>query len=44
LVWSGGFPPESDAQITVFVETAIPADADPDVVRQILAAWMNEPD
>ena len=44
LTWSGGFPPESDAQIAVFVETAIPADADPEVVRQFLAAWMNEPD
>lgn len=44
LVWSGGFPPESDAQIAIFVETAIPADADPEVVRQFLAAWMNEPD
>ena len=44
LTWSGGFPPESDAQIAVFVEAAIPADADPEVVRQFLAAWMNEPD
>jgi len=44
LTWSGGFPPESDAQIAVFVETAIPSDADPEVVRQFLAAWMNELD
>lgn len=44
LTWSGGFPPESDAQIAMFVETAISADADPEVVRQFLAVWMNEPD
>jgi hypothetical protein len=44
LTWSGGFPPESNAQIAVFVETAIPADADPDFVRQVLTAWMDKPD
>jgi hypothetical protein len=44
LAWSGGFPPESEAQISSYVKTAMPADADPVAVRQLLTAWMNDPD
>jgi len=42
--WSGGFPPESDDQITVYVENTLPADVDESAARQFLREWMNDPD
>jgi hypothetical protein len=42
LVWSGGFPPESDEQIWVYVEAARPADTDPEQVTRLLKDWMAE--
>ena len=44
LAWSGGFPPESEAQISSYVDTAMPMDADPVAVRQFLTAWMSDAD
>ena len=44
LTWSGGFPPESDHQIFVYVEAARPKDSDEEEVREMLKAWMQEPD
>lgn len=42
--WSGGFPPESDAQITVYIDYASSKDWDDDKVRELLRDWMQEPD
>jgi hypothetical protein len=42
--WSGGFPPESDEQITVYIDYASSKDWDDDEVRELLRAWMDEPD
>ncbi len=41
LVWSGGFPPESDQQIFVYAHAASPVDADPEDVRAVLRDWME---
>jgi hypothetical protein len=43
MEWSGGFPPESPEQITVYIDYAIAIDADPDAERDLLLAWMEEP-
>jgi hypothetical protein len=40
--WSGGFPPESDDQITVYIDYALPKGNDPEEVRAFLRNWMNE--
>jgi hypothetical protein len=42
LVWSGGFPPESDQQIWVYVEAARPVETDHEEVATFLMAWMRE--
>lgn len=42
--WSGGFPPESYYQITVYVENTMPADADEAAVRKFILQWMNDPE
>ena len=42
LAWSGGFPPESDKQIRVYVEAAPPADTDPGEVSSLLLNWTAE--
>ena len=40
--WSGGFPPESDDQIYVYIDAANPDDV-PDVeLWDLLRTWMNE--
>jgi len=44
LAWSGGIPPESDAQIFIYVEAARPAESDEYEVSQLLKAWMREAD
>lgn len=43
LEWSGGFPPECEYQITVFIDYASPVGSDPDEVREILTDWMCDP-
>lgn len=42
LEWSGGFPPDSAEQVTVYVDYAAPGDAEPAFVREVLMAWMRE--
>ena len=44
LAWSGGFPPDSDDQITVYVDYAAHTDWDSNEVRRLLEDWMQEPD
>lgn len=39
--WSGGFPPESECQITVYIEYAMQNGFDADDVREALREWMN---
>jgi hypothetical protein len=43
LSWSGGFPPESDYQITVYIDYVGPVGTDPDEVREFLTDWMCDP-
>ena len=40
--WSGGFSPDSEEQIFVYVETARPSDSDEAAVLEILRTWMSE--
>ena len=42
LAWSGGFPPESDYQIFVYIETAKPVDINDTELGDMLRVWMNE--
>jgi hypothetical protein len=42
LEWSGGTPPESDHQITVYIDYAAQQNADPVEMRRSLRAWMND--
>lgn len=42
--WSGGFPPESDYQITVYIDYAAPNDTDAEEVRGLMRTWMNSDD
>ena len=43
-IWSGGFPPDSDDQIYVYIDAAAPVDAGaPDAeLWDLLRSWMNE--
>jgi hypothetical protein len=41
LIWSGGFPPDSPEQVTVYMDYAISVDVDPDFARQTLLDWME---
>ncbi len=41
-VWSGGFPPESDWQISVYIETAKSIDLPDEELRHFLQAWLTE--
>lgn len=41
LAWSGGFPPESAEQVTVYVDYARDVDIDPDEARDALLEWMQ---
>lgn len=40
--WSGGFPPESPDQVTVYVDYARDSDLDPDETREVLLGWMEQ--
>ncbi len=44
LAWSGGFPPESDDQIYVYIETAKRPEIDDEELRALLQTWMNGDD
>ncbi len=40
LEWSGGFTPESDYQITVYIDYALSVENDPEPARKLLREWM----
>ncbi len=40
--WSGGFPPESEEQIFIYVNYAMANDLEERVVLQVLRAWMEQ--
>jgi hypothetical protein len=40
--WSGGFPPESDEQIFLYIEMARPIETVEVDVAEILRTWMRE--
>ena len=42
--WSGGWPPESDYQITVYVDYASNVNWDDEEVREALRDWMESDD
>ena len=42
LQWTGGFTPDTDNEISVYLESARPADTDPGEARSILRRWMND--
>jgi len=44
LEWSGGFPPDSEEQIFVYVETSSPIDTDSQEVSELLRTWMRRED
>ena len=44
LTWSGGFPPESDYQIYVYIDAAKPVDIADAELWDLLRTWMNEDD
>lgn len=39
--WSGGFPPDSTEQITVYIDYSLSAQIDPEEARQVLVEWMQ---
>jgi hypothetical protein len=39
LKWTGGFPPESDDQITVYLDYACPIAGDETELRSFLREW-----
>jgi hypothetical protein len=41
-IWSGGFPPESDFQIYVYIDTAKSLDVADADLWNLLRTWMNE--
>ncbi|MGD0769405.1 MAG: hypothetical protein ABSB42_14575 [Tepidisphaeraceae bacterium] len=43
LEWSGGFEPESEHQITVYVDYARDSRFDREEVRRTLEDWMSDP-
>lgn len=40
--WSGGFPPESQCEVTVYLDYAIALDVDKAEARRTLLDWMEE--
>jgi hypothetical protein len=42
LIWSGGFEPESEYQIIVYVDYARDSRLDSEEVRELLEDWMAE--
>ena len=41
-IWSGGFPPESDHQIYVYIDAAKTVDVPDEELWDLLRTWMNE--
>jgi len=41
LQWSGGFPPESEHQITVYIDYALKPEFNPTEAREALVDWMD---
>lgn len=41
LNWSGGFPPESEDHITVYIDYASPLFTRPNALRDFLRQWMD---
>lgn len=41
-IWSGGFPPESECQIYVYIDAAKPVDIADAELWNLLRTWMNE--
>lgn len=37
--WTGGFPPESEQQISVYLENSLPTEFDFDEAREVLLGW-----
>jgi hypothetical protein len=44
LVWSGGFEPESEHQIIVYVDYARDSELDRDEVYDVLMEWIQDDD
>lgn len=44
LTWSGGFSPDSDMEIFVYIEYAAPRDIDKQELTELLNAWMDSED
>lgn len=42
--WSGGFPPDSDHEMSVYIETASPSGSNDMDLWALLRRWMNEDD
>jgi hypothetical protein len=42
LEWTGGFDPESEEDISAYVETSMPFDLDPNAACAALREWMRE--
>jgi hypothetical protein len=42
VVWSGGFPPDSDHEIFAYIEAAMPFNCGHEDARMMLKAWMVE--
>jgi len=42
LEWSGGFPPESEEQVFIYVQYAAPSDVDEEELLALLRTWMQE--
>ena len=40
--WSGGFPPESEWQITVYLDYALNVEIDREVALSVLQSWASE--
>jgi hypothetical protein len=41
LEWTGGFEPETEEDITTYVETSMPFDLKPEEAREALREWMR---
>jgi len=42
LTWTGGFPPDSETTVFLYIEYASPADSNDNEVRAILLDWLEK--
>jgi len=42
--WAGGFPPESEHQITVYIDYAMDRRLNANEAREVMTDWMNSDD